>query len=452
MNDNPRAATFVFSVSALVGAARELLEAGFSGVAVEGEVSNLARPRSGHVYFTLKDENAQLRCALFRREAREIGFPLADGLRVLAHGRLSIYPQRGEFQLYVASLEEAGLGALQRAFEALKRRLAAEGLFDESVKRALPRYPTRIGVVTSPTGAALRDILKVLAKRYRPASVLIYPVPVQGEAAAGAIVHALELASARRECDVLILARGGGSLEDLWPFNEEVVARAIRGSSVPVVSGVGHETDFTIADFAADLRAPTPSAAAAAIVPEAADLLMRLAHWRERLRQAWQRDMRERHQNLTSLDHRLSLRHPRRRIEERAQRLDELGTRLAAAARRSIQARRAQLATSRADLQRLSPAAAIARLRLRFDRLAGDLRGAMLATLAARRTQVATLNGRLLALGPQQTLARGYAILFDERGRVLRQANQVRRGARIRARLARGSLSASVDEVQETPE
>ncbi len=445
MSDESALENPVFSVSALVGAAKQLLEEGFGTVAVEGEISNLARPRSGHVYFTLKDADAQLRCALFKREAMRVRFPLADGLKVLARGRVSIYPARGEFQLYVSELEEAGLGALQRAFEALKKRLADEGLFDQALKRPLPPYPRRIGVVTSSTGAALRDILNVLARRYPAADVLIYPVQVQGDAAAGMIVQALALASARRDCDVLILARGGGSLEDLWSFNEETVARAIRACQIPVVAGVGHETDFTIADFAADLRAPTPSAAAEAVTPDAGELLARLVQLKGRIAHGWQRGARERRQSVAALARRIEVQHPHRRLQERTQRLDELSGRLADALPRFLAARRARLDTLRAELAHISPAARIGRLRMQLGQLQGNLAHSKHIWLEQHRTNLQSFAGRLQALGPEQTLARGYAIVSDAEGRVLRDANAVARGARIRARLARGEIGARVE-------
>ena len=438
----------VFTVSALVGEAKQLLEGTFGTVAVEGEISNLARPRSGHVYFTLKDADAQLRCALFRREAQRVNFVPSDGMQVLARGRLSIYPARGEFQLYVSSLEEAGLGALQRAFEALKKKLAEEGLFDQAGKRALPRYPRRIGVVTSPTGAALRDILNVLGRRYPAADVLVYPTQVQGTAAAATIAAALGRASERGDCDVLILARGGGSLEDLWSFNEEIVARAIRASRIPVVCGVGHETDFTIADFAADFRAPTPSAAAESVTPDRGELLARLAQLRARITQTWNRGERERRQAVATLAQRLDTQHPRRRLQERAQRLDELTERLGAAPLRQLASLRSRLETLNAELNRHSPVLRVQRLRDQMARL--DERLFRLWRLQAERRQsrVQTLAARLNALGPEQTLARGYAIVFAADGSILRDVVRTKPGDAIRARLAKGSMDATVDKIE----
>jgi exodeoxyribonuclease VII large subunit len=261
----------IFTISQLNAQARMLLERGLGSVWLEGEISNLARPASGHWYFSLKDESAQVRCAMFRNRSMLVRFPVKDGARVLARGRVSLYEARGEFQVVIDHLEEAGEGALRRRFEELKRKLLAEGLFEATQKKPLPTLPSRIGVITSPTGAALRDILHILQRRFPAVPVLVYPVAVQGEAAPREIVQALQLADARRECDVLILARGGGSLEDLMAFNEESVARAIHACGIPIISGVGHETDVTIADFVADERAPTPSGAAERSVPDSAD-------------------------------------------------------------------------------------------------------------------------------------------------------------------------------------
>lgn len=439
----------VFSVSRLVGAAKNLLESHFSTVAVEGEISNLARPRSGHVYFTLKDDDAQLRCALFRREAQRLNFVPENGMQVLARGRLSIYPARGDFQLYVNDLEEAGLGALQRAFEALKKKLAAEGLFDAANKKPLPRYPRRIGVVTSATGAALRDILHVLGRRYPAADVLIYPTQVQGIMAAAQIAAALKRAEERHECDVLILARGGGSLEDLWSFNEEIVARAVHAMSIPVVSGVGHETDFTIVDFVADVRAPTPSAAAETVVPDRRELLARLHQLGRRFEQGWQRGEHERRQAFDALARRLALQHPNRRLQERAQRLDELGSRLATAPPRQLAALGSLLGALRSELQRHSPQLRLERARSQVERLDERLTRIWHQQDERRRARLSNLGARLQALGPEQTLARGYAIVFASDGSIMRDAHTAQPGDAVQARLARGRIGARVETIDD---
>src|ERR1700678_949498 len=327
----------IYSVSRLNREVRVLLERGFGSLWLEAEISNFARPSSGHWYFSLKDAAAQVRCAMFRQRNMLCAFTARDGQKVLVRARIGLYEPRGEFQLIVDHLEDAGLGALQRQFEELRARLAAEGLFSAERKRRLPALPKRIGVITSPTGAAVRDILHVLARRFPAVRVLIYPVAVQGAQAAAEIVAALKTAAARNECDVLILARGGGSLEDLWAFNDEKLARAIVASPIPVVSGVGHEIDFTIADFAADMRAPPPSAAAELVVPDAGEWLAALASLAARLARGARRRLGEGRERLRRLERRAALVSPAARCAQQTQRLDELEQRLRRAMRRRLQ-------------------------------------------------------------------------------------------------------------------
>ncbi|HQR52883.1 MAG TPA: exodeoxyribonuclease VII large subunit, partial [Burkholderiales bacterium] len=352
----------VFSVSRLNREARALLERGLGTVWLEGEISNLSRPGSGHWYFSLKDAAAQVRCAMFRQRNLLVRFPVKDGAQVLARGRVSLYEARGEFQLVIEHLEEAGEGALRRRFEELKQRMQAEGLFDAQHKQPLPALPRRIGVVTSPTGAAIRDILHVLRRRFPAIPVLIYPVAVQGEAAPREIVQALGLAAARRECDVLIVARGGGSLEDLWAFNDEAVARAIFACPIPVVSGVGHEVDVTIADFVADERAPTPSAAAERVVPDRAEWLRSLAATYRRLGLAMRRRLGDQRQALLQREQRLARVHPGVVLRQHAQRLDELEGRLRLATRGRLERATSRLAAVHSLLLRASPALRVAAL------------------------------------------------------------------------------------------
>ncbi len=397
---DPSSDRTVYTVAQLNRAARVVLESGLGMVWVEGELSNLARPSSGHWYFSLKDRDAQLRCAMFRARNLLTRFKPADGQQVLVRGRISLYEPRGDYQLVVEYMEEAGLGALQRAFEELKQKLAAEGLFAAEHKRPLPAAPARIGVITSPTGAAIRDILHILQRRFPAAAVLIYPVPVQGAAAAPAIVDALHLASARAECDVLILARGGGSLEDLWAFNDERVARAIRASNIPVVTGIGHEVDDTIADFAADLRAPTPSGAAQLVVPDRQVWQARFGQLAQRFAAAIRRQLVDDTQQLQQLQQRLQRAHPGARLQQHAQRLDELEQRLLRAAQSQL-----RLAGSRLEL------------------LARALHG----------------------ISPLATLGRGFAIVTRSiDGAVLTQAAQAPPGTAIDVRLAQGRLQANV--------
>ncbi|MGH7248369.1 MAG: exodeoxyribonuclease VII large subunit, partial [Pseudomonadota bacterium] len=311
----------ILSVSQLNREARALLEGGFPLIWVEGELSNLSRPASGHLYFSLKDSAAQVRCALFRNRANLLRFKPVDGLHVLARARVSLYEARGDYQLIVEHMEEAGHGALQRAFEELKQKLAKAGLFDAEHKRPLPAIPRTIGVVTSPSGAALRDILSVIRRRYALAQVIVYPAPVQGEGAAQKIAAMIRAASVRAECDVLIVSRGGGSLEDLWAFNEEVVARAIYGSAIPVVSAVGHEIDYSIADFAADKRAPTPTAAAQMVVPGKLELQASLDKTAAALADAILSALTTHRRQLGHLS--VRLRDPANQVRQARQRLDE---------------------------------------------------------------------------------------------------------------------------------
>ena len=438
-----RPAREVYTVSRLNLETRELLEDAFATVWIEGEVSNLARPRSGHIYFTLKDEHCQVRCAMFRMYNRGLAFAPEDGMHVLAHAKVSLYPERGEFQLIVQYMEEAGAGALRRAFEALKNRLGTEGLFDASHKRTLPTLPKRIGVITSATGAAVRDILSVLGRRFPAVPVLLYPVPVQGAGAAAEIAQMLDRASERAECNVLILARGGGSLEDLWAFNEEVVARAMHRASIPIVTGIGHEIDFTIADMVADLRAPTPSAAAESVVPDAIEWAARYRAIEVRLIAIARRMLSSSRERIRLMEKRLV--HPRRRLFDHSQRLDAAALRLARSANAGVRERRARLATLGARLARQSPERVVSLHRTRCEALERRLRLATRTALARRRSRVSELERALGAFGPQATLERGYSILLrsDDR-RVVRDAGDVRTGERLHARLARGALDLDV--------
>ena len=434
----------VLTVSQLNAQARALLERGLGSVWLEGEVSNLARPSSGHWYFSLKDEGAQVRCAMFRSRSVLVRFPVRDGARVLARGRVSLYEARGEYQLVVDHLEEAGEGALRRRFEELKRRLLAEGLFEAARKRRLPTLPRRIGVVTSPTGAALRDILHILGRRFPAVPVLVYPVAVQGEAAPREITQALQLAGQRAECDVLIVARGGGSLEDLMAFNDESVARAIAACPIPVICGVGHETDFTIADFVADERAPTPSAAAERAVPDAAEYLRALAVLRRNLAGAVQRRLQalqqRLQQHLRGLDHA----HPGARLRQHAQRLDELQQRLERAMQRDLGRARVRLRAADALLARSSPGRRLGALRLRFDAVQRRLAPSIARRLQHDRARLDRSMRTLHAVSPLATLARGYAIVLDASGHVVSDASALRPGSSIEARLARGTVTATV--------
>lgn len=439
----------IFTVSRLNREARRILESGFPLLWVAGELSNLARPGSGHMYFSLKDEQAQVDCAMFRRSNQQLGFQPEDGDQVLVQARVSLFEPRGRFQLIVEKMEAAGEGILRRRFEELKKKLHAEGLFDEEHKQALPALPRSIGIVTSPTGAAVRDILKVLARRFPAVPVIIYPTRVQGEAATAEIVSAIEQASARRDVEVLIVARGGGSLEDLWCFNEEAVARAIYACPLPVVSGVGHEVDFTIADLVADLRAPTPSGAAEMVVPDRDELLRTLAARERQLSTLLKRLWKDYSEEMVDLNRRLRLMHPGAVVLQLQQRTDEMSRLLVNGMRNSLEYRRLNLATA---TQGLRAAAPLDQLRRRLDRaraLAQSLGNATKSRLAATGSRFAVATGNLNAVSPLATLERGYAIVRDAKtGEVLRGVETVKPGDRIEAQLAHGSLVAGVEKVR----
>ena len=437
----------ILSISQLNAQARMLLERGLGAVWLEGEVSNLARPASGHWYFSLKDESAQVRCAMFRSRSLLVRFPVKDGARVLARGRVSLYEARGEFQVVVEHLEEAGEGALRRRFEELKKKLLAEGLFDADRKQPLPRLPRRIGVITSPTGAALRDVLHVLRRRFPAVPVLVYPVAVQGEAAPREIVQALQLADARRDCEVLILARGGGSLEDLMAFNEESVARAIFACGIPVICGVGHETDVTIADFVADERAPTPSGAAERSVPDSAEYLRALSALERGLALSIRRKLLSLRQSLAQSERALGHLSPRARLLQHAQRLDELEQRLHRAVRARLDRARGRLANADVLLARSSPLRRIAQLRQRLEGAGRRLPVAMQRRLQSARERIEHSMRTLNAVSPLATLDRGYAIVTDQGSRVVTDTASLVAGSPIEARLARGSVRAVVTEV-----
>jgi len=440
------------SVSELNRDVRTLLETELPRLWVEGEISNLARPASGHVYFSLKDDGAQIRCAFFRQRQRGLAFRPENGQQVLVRGRVSLYEPRGDYQMIVEQMEEAGEGELRRRFDALKKKLAAEGLFDEALKRPIPRLPRRIGVVTSPTGAAVRDILHVLARRFPAVPVIVYPTAVQGDAAPAEIVAALETAGRRAECDVLILARGGGSLEDLWSFNEEAVARAVRTSPVPVVTGIGHEIDFTIADFAADLRAPTPSGAAELVVPDWREWSLRADQAARRLASALDRRLQERGQTLDRLARRLTLASPARRLRHQHERLDALSRRMAAARAAILTGAGHRLERLEARLLAASPAGRLQALHGRWTLADRTLRRVMPERLQALRTRLAGDARALNTVSPLATLERGYAIVTAEAGgAVLRDAAEAAPGLRVKARLARGAVVATV-EATELPE
>jgi exodeoxyribonuclease VII large subunit len=440
----------IYSVSRLTQEVRLLLENVFPLIWIEGEISNFSRPSSGHCYFSLKDSDCQVRCAMFRNKALNLRFRPKDGDQVLLRARVGMYPARGEFQLVVEHMEEAGDGRLRRAFEELKLRLQREGLFDPARKRPLPPLPRRLGVVTSPTGAAVRDVLTVLKRRFPALPVLIYPVPVQGAGAAEKIADAIRLAGERAEVDVLLVTRGGGSLEDLWAFNEEVVARAIHASPIPVVSAVGHEIDFTIADLAADQRAPTPSAAAETISPDCAVWTAQLDQQTKRLEQLFRSQLSRLSERVQWLRRHIDQHHPQRRLQDGGQRLDGLQLRLEQAARRRLRELAAREQQARERLHRRSPLLTITQLNTRADELSRRLELAVRRQLRSGEQTLAFNAHRLDTVSPLATLARGYAVVWRcADGSVLRKAAEVAPGDRVTARLAEGTLYCRVESTDE---
>ncbi|MBO2928366.1 exodeoxyribonuclease VII large subunit [Metapseudomonas otitidis] len=433
----------VLTVSQLNQRARHLLEDVFPQVWVEGEISNLARPASGHLYFTLKDSQAQVRCALFRQNALKVRQALRDGLAVKVRGKVSLFEGRGDYQMIADAVEPAGDGALRLAFEALKEKLAGEGLFATERKRPLPAHPQRVGIVTSPTGAVIRDIISVFRRRAPQVSLTLVPTAVQGREATAQIVRALALADAQG-FDALILARGGGSLEDLWCFNEEAVARAVAACKTPIVSAVGHETDVSISDFVADVRAPTPSAAAELLAPDSSGLRQRLEGLERRLLLRMRQLIAHQHLRLDGLTRRL--RHPGERLRQQAQRLDDLEMRLQRALDRQVSQRRERLARLETRLAAQHPGRALGLLRQRLDALAARLPRAMRETLGTRRLELQSQVQTLRAFSPLATLGRGYSILLDERGQAIRSASQTQPGQRLKARLGEGELEVRVED------
>ncbi|MCV3288688.1 exodeoxyribonuclease VII large subunit [Aeromonas media] len=437
----------IFTVTRLNSAVRMILEQDLGLVWLTGELSNLAMPSSGHWYFSLKDISAQVRCAMFKGNNRRVPFRPQDGMQVLVQARVSLYEPRGDYQLIIESMQPAGDGMLALRFEELKRRLGAEGLFDEGRKRPLPREPRAVGLITSATGAALHDMLTVLGRRAPDLPVFIYPTQVQGSAAIGQIVSAIALANRRAEVDVLIVGRGGGSLEDLWCFNEEAVARAIAHSAIPVVSAVGHEVDVTISDFAADLRAPTPSAAAELVAPDRSARAQRLVHLKQRLVQAISRRQTAARHGFALLQKRLDHQDPKRRLEQQSQRLDELSGRLQQLLNLRLHQGERRLANLELRLQARSPEKLLAAGKRRHQLAQERLHTLMnkRQDLAAHR--LAMLSARLDGISPLATLGRGYSITRTPNGEVISRAAQVSPGQQLVTTLAEGSLRVRVEEV-----
>ena len=434
----------IYTVSDLTARIRELLAKNFTDVTVQGEISNCRAAASGHYYFTLKDERAQVRCVLFKQQQRGMKFFPEDGLKVTVRGSVSVYEARGEYQIYVESIEPAGRGALQLAFEQLKKRLEAEGLFDAARKKPLPLLPSRIGLITSPTGAAVRDVVRILKRRFPNVHLTLYPVRVQGEGSAAEIVAALEYFSRRQLVDVVLLVRGGGSLEDLWSFNEESVARAIVASAIPVISGVGHETDFTIADFVADVRASTPSAAAELVVQTRREFDKHVFDLRARLEGSLRYRLLELSRRVHALAGRRGFRRPLDLLRQQRQRADELTSRLASGLRARLEDSRKRLHTARLRVASFDFRAKIGVLRLRLQRISQELGAREERLLRLKRERWERLALQLQERSPLKVLERGYAIATDAAGKVLHSTDAVSAGELVSVRLLDGTLSAQV--------
>jgi len=437
----------VFSVSGLNSAVARLLEQEFAWVWVEGEISNLATPASGHIYFTLKDASAQVRCAMFRGRNRELKFRPENGSQVVVRCKVSLYEARGDYQLIVDRMEQAGAGALQKKFEELKQKLATEGLFSETGKQDLPEVPACIGVITSRTGAAIRDVLSVIERRFPSVPVKLFPVPVQGEESAPAICHALELAQQYGACDVLLLVRGGGSLEDLWPFNEESVARAIFNCSIPVVSGVGHEVDITIADFVADHRAATPTAAAETVTPDQQAWMQTLDWYQSRLQQLAGEKITRAGERLSWLRTRLTQQHPLANLQRLGQRVNDIDKRMRMTMDYKIRAASDRMQHLHTRLLSCSPAINIRNYRNNIERLQQQAQFYIRSAVEQRKSHLSTLASTLNAISPLQTLSRGYSITSNADGQAITNTDSVSQNELINTRLHSGQLISRIEKI-----
>ena len=435
----------LFTVTQLNRATSQLLAEYFMTVRVQGELSNLSTPSSGHSYFTLKDANAQIRCALFRTQQRRLNFKLENGKQVIVKAQVSLYEPRGDYQLIVDSMEAAGEGDLRRAFDDLKHKLSEEGLFDSAYKQRLPVLPKAIGVISSATGAALHDILTVLKRRFAAIPVIIYPVAVQGEQAKYDISKAIAIANQRAECEVLIVGRGGGSLEDLWAFNEEIVARAIFASNIPIISAVGHETDVTIADFVADFRAPTPSAAAEFASPDSEQWLARFIQLESRLQQQIQRVLSQHQQSVDWLNKRLAQQSIEQKLAGNNQQLNALKLRLTQAMHHTLHHQQNLLAIKTAEFWQHNPAVTIRNYQQRQRYLYHRLLSVIEQRFKQHQQRLATASQTLHAVSPLATLNRGYALTIDPNsGQIIRSSSQLKLGDIVETRLAQGSFSSEI--------
>ncbi|WP_225085398.1 exodeoxyribonuclease VII large subunit [Pectobacterium colocasium] len=442
----------IFTVSRLNQTVRQLLEMEMGQIWLSGEISNLSQPSSGHWYFTLKDERAQVRCAMFRTSNRRVTFRPQNGQQVLIRATITLYEPRGDYQLLAESMQPAGDGLLQQQFEQLKQKLAAEGLFDQQFKQVLPSPARQVGVITSASGAALHDILQVLQRRDPSLPVIVYPTSVQGADAPLQIVRAIELANQRDECDVLIVGRGGGSLEDLWSFNDERVARAIFASHIPIVSAVGHETDVTIADFVGDLRAPTPSAAAELVSRNQLELLRQIQSQRQRLEMAMDYYLAQRNRDFTRLHHRLQQQHPQLRLARQQAQLVKLRQRLDDAMQQQLRqtSRRSERLQQR--LMQQQPQARIHRAQQRLQQLSYQMQSAVERQLNQNKQKLGIACSRLEGVSPLATLARGYNVTTAPDGKVLKNVTQITPGETLKTRLQDGWIESQVTTLMPNPD
>ena len=444
LTKNLEASANTLSVTELNGKARRLLEINFNNVRVEGEISGLTRPSSGHWYFTLKDKQSQVRCAMFRNRTQTLQFVPTEGMLLTVRGRVSLYEGRGDYQLIVEHMDNTGTGDLQKTFQTLKTKLAAEGLFDITHKQHLPRHPTHIGVITSPTGAAIRDILTVLRRRFPAIPVTIIPSSVQGAQAKHELVSAIKLAKNANRFDVLIISRGGGSLEDLWPFNEELVARAIYECPIPIVSAVGHEIDFTIADSVADRRAATPSAAAEILSPDRQAILSQLNLLSRKLTTLTRHRLQLNQKELDNLQKRL--RHPRDRLIDSSQRLDDLEIRLRQAITLRLERARSRFDRARERAHQQNPQQKLELLRNRNEQIEQKLTQLMLNSLERRQLKLEKVSGELNAISPLATLSRGYAITTAGES-IVRSSRQLQIGGRVTTRFSKGAAICKIEKI-----
>ncbi len=439
----------IYSVSELNRETKDLLAIHFSSIQVEGEISNLSRPSSGHIYFSLKDARAQIRCAMFKSQLRRLNFTPENGEKIVISAQVSLYEARGDYQLIVNSMQQAGAGNLQRAFEHLKSKLHAEGLFNQDIKQAIPLLPKQIGIITSPTGAAIHDVLSVLSRRFPAIPLILYPTAVQGEKAHLEICKALEIANDREEVDVILLARGGGSIEDLWSFNEESVARAMVKSEIPIISGIGHEVDFTIADFVADIRTPTPSAAAETVVSNNQQSWLESFQAIElQLKQIIQRQLSQYQQSTQWLNKRLQQQHPGQQYQRHAQTLDLLELRLRRIIQSKVNNEKGTVANQHNLLQRHNPANRIIRYQEQLQYLTNLLNRSIQAKVDMLKRKQQTIIQTLNAISPLATLERGYSITSQPKSSsIISSSKQLSLGDKIKTRFAKGHIISQIKEI-----